>query len=275
MAPESGGRSFGALRLVSSAASVTATGDTKETTAARAALDDQDLLAALRSGQPQRAAQLCDRLWPQVTRTIRRLLGRYDSDREDLAQISLMEIVNTIAAYRGDCSLDRWAQTVTAHVVFKHLRRRNLERRLFSEYLLDDVHAGPVQIEQSSATRELLGQVATHLESMNPRRVWAFLLHDVLGYDLHEIAEMTGSTTAAAQSRLSRGRRELHGRIAKDPALVDLLQKVTSGVVPERARRQPGDALGGGRAPLEGQLEARTEEEEEGQGQGQGGEGNE
>ena len=90
-----------------------------------------------------RARRLCDRLWPQVDRTLRRLLGRFDSDREDLGQISLIEIVNTIGRYRAECSLDRWAQTVTAHVVFKHLRRRNLERRLFSELLADDAYAAP------------------------------------------------------------------------------------------------------------------------------------
>jgi RNA polymerase sigma-70 factor (ECF subfamily) len=150
-------------------------------------------------------------------------MGRFDSDQEDLAQIALIEIVNTIGNYRGDCSLDRWAQTVTAHAVFKHLRRRNLERRLFSELLADDAHAGPIHIERTSLTRQLLGRIARHLDLMNEDRVWAFLLHDVLGHDLLEIAEMTGTSVAAAQSRLSRGRRELHLRVADDPELAHLL----------------------------------------------------
>jgi RNA polymerase sigma-70 factor (ECF subfamily) len=202
------------------------TGEPSQTAAApRRKLDDDALLAAIRSGDSTVASALCDRLWPQVDRTVRRLLGRLDSDREDLGQIALLEIVNTIGRYRAECSLDRWAQTVTAHVVFKHLRRRNIERRLFSELLSDDMYAAPVAIERASAGRQLLNRVAGHLDGMNTSRVWAFLLHDVLGYDLQEIAEMTGTSAAAAQSRLSRGRRELHHLIRKDPDLVELMNK--------------------------------------------------
>ncbi len=218
MASEVGGRSFGALRLVPRAGAPQ--GEVR-----RSRLDDAALLAAIHAGRTDVASDLCDRLWPQVERTIRRLLGGFDCDREDLGQISLIEIVNTIGRYRGECSLDRWAQTVTAHVVFKHLRRRNIERRLFSELLADDTHAAPVQIERASLSRELLVRIARHLDLMNVSRVWAFLLHDVMGYDLQEIAEMTGDTVAAVQSRLSRGRRELHERIAVDPELIDLFDE--------------------------------------------------
>jgi RNA polymerase sigma-70 factor, ECF subfamily len=222
MASDQGGSMTGALRLVPNEQSPSGA-------VPRRKLDDAALLAAIRAGDRSAGSALCDRLWPQVDRTLRRLLGRFDSDREDLGQISLIEIVNTIGRYRAECSLDRWAQTVTAHVVFKHLRRRNLERRLFSELLTDDAYAAPTHVERTSLSRELLTRISGHLDSMNAPRVWAFLLHDVMGYDLQEIADMTETTAAAAQSRLSRGRRELHELIARDPELVDLIENEESG----------------------------------------------
>jgi RNA polymerase sigma-70 factor (ECF subfamily) len=227
----------------------------------RRPVDDSSLVAAIREGRPDVASELCDRLWPQVDRTVRRLLGRFDSDQEDLAQIALIEIVNTIGNYRGDCSLDRWAQTVTAHAVFKHLRRRNLERRLFSELLSDDVHAGPVQVERSSASRQLLGRIAGHLDLMNADRVWAFLLHDVLGHDLHEIAEMTGTTVAAAQSRLSRGRRELHLRVADDPELAHLLSGLEHKATSRSGATEPEG---------QGDVDVERDRDEDGDGDGDG-----
>jgi RNA polymerase sigma-70 factor (ECF subfamily) len=192
----------------------------------RAALGDDALVAAVKAGDTSVASALCDRLWPQVDRTIRRLVGHRDADRDDLAQLALIELVKTIGRYRADCSLDTWAQAVTANIVWKHLRRRRVERRIFADVLLDDdATSGPVQVERRSATREMLERVASHLERMNERRAWAYVLHDLLGYDLREVAEMTDASVAATQSLLSRGRRELHELIAQDPELVQLLRQ--------------------------------------------------
>jgi RNA polymerase sigma-70 factor (ECF subfamily) len=192
----------------------------------RRALDDHTLVAAMRAGDTTVASALCDRLWPQVDRTIRRLVGQRDADRDDIAQLALIEIVRSVGHYRAECALDTWAQAVTANVVWKHLRRRRLERRIFADILIDDdALGGPVHVERRSATREMLARIARHLEGMNERRAWAYVLHDLLGYDLREVAAMTNASVAATQSLLSRGRRELHDKIARDPELVELLTK--------------------------------------------------
>jgi RNA polymerase sigma-70 factor (ECF subfamily) len=65
----------------------------------------------------------------------------------------------------------------------------------------------------------MVDQVMRHLADMVYERAWTFLLHDVHGYSLDEVANITGATVAAAQSRLVRGRREVHERIANDPDL--------------------------------------------------------
>jgi RNA polymerase sigma-70 factor (ECF subfamily) len=212
------GRSRGDLRLVPRDAAT-------PPPEPRPTFDDRALVEAVRAGAPGVASTLCDRVWPQVDRTIRRLLGHRDADRDDVAQLALIELVNTIGRYRGDCSLDSWAQTITSRVIFKHLRRRQFERRVFTDLLVDGSIelAGPPQTEGQSAMRQLLGRVAAHLDQMNEDRAWAYVMHDILGYDLREMARMTAKTVAATQSRLVRGRRELHQRISADAALVELI----------------------------------------------------
>jgi RNA polymerase sigma-70 factor (ECF subfamily) len=188
-------------------------------------LDDAQLLRALRSGDPSAATALHDRARPVVDRTIARLLGRGDRDREDVTQHALIEIVLGIERFRGDCPLDAWCSTVSAHVVYKHLRRRQTERGIFGALDLDEHEPrSSVHAARDAIVRGVVARVRAHLEQMDQTKAWAFVLHDVCGYDLKEIAEITGASVAAAQTRLTRGRRELHERIAADPELADRLE---------------------------------------------------
>ena len=190
------------------------------------ALDDSELLAALRAGDSAAATALHDRVRPQVDRTIRRLLGPRDLDHEDVAQLAVIELVSTIDRYRGDCSLDSWTSTISAHVVYKHIRRRKAERRIFGalepEFLAET--RSPSRTGREAIIRSVMGRVRSLLDQIDENKAWAFVLHDVCGYDLREIAAITGVSVAAAQTRLVRGRREVHERIASDPELADLLE---------------------------------------------------
>jgi RNA polymerase sigma-70 factor (ECF subfamily) len=192
------------------------------------AFDDSELLAALRRGDAAAATALHDRLRPQVDKTVRRLLGPRDPDAPDVAQLAMIQIVRGIDKYRGDSSLDSWTSAVAAHVVYKHIRRRRTERRIFGA-LDADLAAetrAPLRTGREAVVRSGIRRVLAHLGAMEEAKAWAFILHDVCGYDLREIAEITGVSAAAAQTRLVRGRREVHERIAADPELANLLETI-------------------------------------------------
>jgi RNA polymerase sigma-70 factor (ECF subfamily) len=187
-------------------------------------VDDSQLLAAMRAGDKTVASAFHDRVRPQIDRTLVRLFRRYDVDHEDLRQLALIELVVTIGKFRGECSLDSWVGALTARIVFKHLRRRQAERRLFGTLEREDA-APPSGVGANDAmVRNLMQHASQHLQAMDADRAWAFFLHDVLGYELRELAQIMGVSVSAAQSRLVRGRRELHGRFADDPELADLLE---------------------------------------------------
>lgn len=214
------------LRLVSSEG--TAEERSGERVRTESAFDDTEVLAAVRRGDASAAAAFHDRVRPQVDRTVRRLLGRRDSDYEDIAQMAVIELISTIDNYRGECSLDTWTSTITAHLVYKHLRRRQTERRLFSNILDPDelFVASPQRTSREAMARSAVKRVAHHLDKIDANQAWTYLLHDTLGYDLREIAQITGVSVAAAQTRLIRGRRNLHARIAQDPSLANTLEEM-------------------------------------------------
>jgi RNA polymerase sigma-70 factor (ECF subfamily) len=203
-------------------------GDAPPASAPRASapplLDDVQLIAALRDGDASAAASFHDRARPVVDRTIHRLLGRHDRDHDDLAQMALVEIICSVDRFRGECALDGWIATVTAHTVFKHLRRRKTESRIFGLDESDERPSGQAAPDRQRVLRTAVDRIRGHLDALESNKAWTFLLHDVCGYDLREIAEITEVSVVAAQGRLSRGRRELLARLREDPELVELLE---------------------------------------------------
>ncbi len=165
------------------------------------------------------ATVLYDRLYPVVDHTVYRVFGRREVDHDDLIQASFEQIVLTLSrrSFARACSLRTWASTVTSHVALNALRSRRRERRVFdrSVDLRPDLGSAVGDPEREVAARAAIDSVRGELVSMRPDRAETVFLHDVLGHDLAEIALTTGVTVAAAQSRLVRGRKELHERLRR------------------------------------------------------------
>jgi len=180
---------------------------------------DEALIAGVRGGDQTMATALYDRLYPVVDHTVYRVFGRREVDHDDLIQAAFEQIVITLSrrSFARACSLRTWASTVTSHVALNALRSRRRERRVFdrSVDLRPDLGSAVGDPEREVAARAAIDTVRGELVSMRPDRAETVFLHDVLGHDLAEIALTTGVTVAAAQSRLVRGRKELHERLRR------------------------------------------------------------
>lgn len=184
----------------------------------RPSLDDSQLLRALHEGDVQAAGQICKRLTPRVRGTVMRLLGPADVDCADVVQNSMVEIVRCVGQFRGESSLESWASGVAAKVVYKHVRRRRLERRVFAPVAPEtssDSNVIAIDVSRQVAARRELERVFAQLAALDEDKVLAYLLHDVCGFDLREVAGIVGVSVAAAQSRLVRGRRLVHEALGK------------------------------------------------------------
>lgn len=188
-----------------------------------AAEDDSSLIEAVAAGDTSRAVVLYDRLRPVVSRTIRRLAPR-SAEHEDLVQQAFMELVISLRGRPQVRSLDAWASTIAARTVYQKLRRSKLEER-FAALAPDEGDApegvsapgdGPLT---TALRRQALRQVASLLAGLNQSRVQVFVLHDVHGFELKEIAEILGISVANAQSRLVRGRGDVHEALEAEPDL--------------------------------------------------------
>src|SRR5262249_59603524 len=114
--------------------------------------------------------------------------------------------------------LAAWASAVATKVGLMALRSRCRERRAVRGAGASDELEMPdsrYQIDGQLEARDGIRRLQTALAGMNGVRAEVLLLHDVVGLELAEIAALIGASTAALQSRLVRGRRELIRRAAE------------------------------------------------------------
>ncbi|HEX4340566.1 MAG TPA: RNA polymerase sigma factor [Polyangiaceae bacterium] len=178
-------------------------------------ISDEQIIFSLRQGEAWAAEVLYDRVSYVVERTLRRILQSADADYEDLLQVTLERVVESLVQQRfsGACSLTTWASAIAGHVGVDALRSRIRERALFrrAEDVATPVQAYPqhAMLEKQLEARSEIEHLHDILGSMKPEQADAVVMHDALGHEIAEIAALAGVTVAAAQSRLVRGRKEL------------------------------------------------------------------
>jgi RNA polymerase sigma-70 factor (ECF subfamily) len=177
-------------------------------------LSDEELIEAVVQGNTRVSGQLHDRLIRVIDHSLYRVLGRREHDHDDLIQTAFEQVLRTLTkrTFAGNCSLRTWAGRITTHVALNALRARKRERNIIQRPEALPESSTPRTDSNAEAHLEL-GRVRIELGKMRTSRAEVFVLHDVQGYNLAEIASMLGLSLSAAQSRLVRGRSELHKRL--------------------------------------------------------------
>ncbi len=147
---------------------------------------------------------IATQLLPRVRNLIRYLVHG-DQDVDDIAQEALLAVLRGLPSYRGEGSLESWADRVVARVTFAWLRRRKPRQAT----TFDDES----EIPENDATLpdEYLRRrrLVALLDSLPHEQRYALVLHHVVGMSVDEIALDTASKTETVRTRLRLGKRRL------------------------------------------------------------------
>ncbi|MBI5365418.1 MAG: RNA polymerase sigma factor [Planctomycetes bacterium] len=152
------------------------------------------------------------------------------ADAEDACQEVLIKASAGLAGWRGDGSLDGWLLRIAGRHCLDRLRGR---RARPAPMPLDDLGAfgaaGPTRAPEAGGAAhgdaELLAVLRGLAERLTPQQRLAFLLRDLEGWELDEIARELECSAAAARSHLSAARKAVRGYLIRDfPEFLDGLR---------------------------------------------------
>lgn len=179
---------------------------------------------------------------PGLWRFARTLL-RSDADAEDLVQETLARALERRSSFRGDAGLATWLHRIAHNLAVDGFRRSGREvdiDEVEDRWKDDDYTVDADAVADRAHDRAELEDALVHLPFAARAAV---LLHDVEGWTVKEIAEMSEIGLPAAKQRLRRGRMALVSELARNAE-----RRVALEGVPLRcwdARRLVSDYLDG------------------------------
>ena len=149
--------------------------------------------------------------FPFVWRTVRRL-GVGDSTRDDVTQEVFVTVYRRLAEFEGRCSMKTWVFNILMGIVrnYRRSRRRKGKAQALSSAVVDpavlaDVTADPSEL----ASREEAGRILHELlDGLSEEKAVVFVLADLEGMTVPEIAELVNVNVNTIYSRLRAARRE-------------------------------------------------------------------
>jgi RNA polymerase sigma-70 factor (ECF subfamily) len=139
------------------------------------------------------------------------------ADAEDLMQDAFIQIFRGIRSFRGDSAFSTWIYRVVVNTVLMTRRKRHLKEVSFDEPASLDY--SPVPREFGRDDHKLMGAIdrvaLTQAANELPegcRNI--FILHEVEGYEHHEIAEQLRCSIGNSKSQLHKARLKMRKLLA-------------------------------------------------------------
>jgi RNA polymerase sigma-70 factor, ECF subfamily len=182
-------------------------------------IPEAETIRLAQEGNAAAFEQLYRRYSGRVYATCLRMV-RIDSEAEDLTQETFLLLFRKIHTFRGEARFSTWLYRLTINLVLMRLRKRRHPEVSLDAMLEPGQEDSRPPVEFGAPDLRLNGVVdRMHLsgaiEQLPDGYKEMFLLHDVEGYEHHEIAEILGCSSGNSKSQLYKARVRLR-KLLKD-----------------------------------------------------------
>jgi len=195
---------------------------------------DAELIRRVREGDAEAFAWVYNAHRSKVYSLCLRMT-RNRAEAEDLTQDAFVQVFRKVATFRGDSALSTWLYRVAVNTVLMHLRKKGLKPVSLDEPPIND--GQPRRREHGSRDERLSGSIDRIAITRAMKELPAgyrtiFVLHEVKGYQHHEIARLLRCSVGNSKSQLHKAKAKLRellglwkeGAMAPPPAQTELTQ---------------------------------------------------
>lgn len=190
------------------------TADVAETAAEKDETGIKEIIRQIQAGKSHLFKELADRYRSQVAGIAYKMVGDYD-DAKDISQMVFVKTFYNIKRFDLSKRFSTWLYRIAVNASIDYIRK--FKKHKFEE--LEDVNepgmAASVTPEQAFRLKELREFVLQAAEKLNEKQHTAFVLKDLEGMDIDEIAQIMGMPQATVRWYLHRARKKLRSDLRR------------------------------------------------------------
>ena len=178
-------------------------------------MDDAELVASARAGDPEAFATLVGRYEKRIARLVRGMVP--ESDTEDVTQEAFLKAYRKLGNFDGRSSFYTWLFRIASNTAMdwrkkeRHRRHAPLPEGPQGEDAVESREPGP---EHAGQRRELAARIDEAIQSLPDKYHEILVLREIDGLSYEEISKELGMSKGTVESRLFRARERLREKLS-------------------------------------------------------------
>ncbi|NPA90742.1 MAG: RNA polymerase sigma factor [Chloroflexi bacterium] len=181
---------------------------------------ERDFVERLKAGDPSAYEELIENYADMVYRVTYRIL-QDPQDAEDAMQETFLTVYRRIPTFRGDAKFSTWLYRIATNTALDLIRTR--QRKQGQDIVWDESEEEGVPLpdeitplpEELLLRQEVMELIEEGIAALSPKLRTAFVLYELEGLPMKEIASILGISENATKVRVHRARAQLQKFLAE------------------------------------------------------------
>jgi RNA polymerase sigma-70 factor (ECF subfamily) len=179
--------------------------------------EDKELLEIIekaQSGDQAAFQRIVDKYKTQVASIAYKMVGDYE-DAKDISQIVFVKTYQNLVNFDTTKKLSTWLYRITINASIDFIRKHKKHKHELLDNIFGELREKKQDVEKIYQRSLIKWAINDSMGALNPRQKSVFVLRDLEGLDIKEVAQITGMPQATVRWYLHRARSKLRGELAK------------------------------------------------------------
>ncbi len=189
----------------------------RESNGSKSSAEDKDLLEIIeraKKGEQSAFQQIVDKYKTQVASIAYKMVGDYE-DAKDISQIVFVKTYQNLVNFDTTKKLSTWLYRITINASIDFIRKHKKHKHELLDNIFGELKEKKQDVEKIYQRSLIKWAINDSMEALNPRQKAVFVLRDLEGLDIKEVAQITGMPQATVRWYLHRARSKLRSELTK------------------------------------------------------------